>query len=501
MRDSLTDAWTGSALVLHTSSEYSASCPKSSAISISRDWVLTHGTVLEPVIRTSDAISRFVEGIVPGQLTSVPEELAGQFEFLVLRQQNGDVKQHRGKLVFAWICPLLRQTFHMFFNTWSFHQRELLQSRKPQRQLFLLIRVDSDQPLADVPTAKRALRYLQLQVSSRAFSRGATVEIVSSPFGNVWLIDSVARGVVSNVVGGIIMTDAYVFPKSEGGPVYVVSPDSGSRTLIGMVIVTMVWCRDEWVHYTFAANLAPCLSAILPNYRSLSPAKLPILHDKANASDRGVVMVTCGSSKGTGILVDKDAGIFVTCSHVIEEAKKEIAIIVFKEGQYSRVPTKLLFNNPKALPYDVAVLKVDPSELDPSLEPVQLSDAPIAQGEPVIAVGFAFFLSTRPTVSSGVVAKSLDCMLITTCCIQGGFSGGPIISRTTGKMLGMIACNVQSCDNSVHFQRMSLSVPAAVLSKPLRQYLLTDNTDALQPLVSNDLIVRKTWALEYHSKL
>lgn len=90
-------------------------------------------------------------------------------------------------------------------------------------------------------------------------------------------------------------------------------------------------------------------------------------------------------------------------------------------------------------------------------------------------MGFAFFLSTRPTMSSGVVSKLLDCMLVTTCCIQGGFSGGPIISRTTGRMLGMVASNVQSVDNSVHYQRMGLSVPVTVLSEPLRQYLLTDS--------------------------
>lgn len=99
----------------------------------------------------------------------------------------------------------------------------------------------------------------------------------------------------------------------------------------------------------------------------------------------------------------------------------------------------------------------------------------LSAGEPVFAVGFALYLPTRPTVSSGIVSKSLDCMLVTTCCIHGGFSGGPIISQTTGKMLGMIASNIQSLDNSVHFQRMSLSVPVTVLSKPLRQYLLTDS--------------------------
>lgn len=30
-----------------------------------------------------------------------------------------------------------------------------------------------------------------------------------------------------------------------------------------MVIAPLSWCRGEWVDYTFAANLAPCLLGIL----------------------------------------------------------------------------------------------------------------------------------------------------------------------------------------------------------------------------------------------
>ncbi|XP_014482551.1 PREDICTED: peroxisomal leader peptide-processing protease [Dinoponera quadriceps] len=495
------DVWTaGSALLLHRSSpEGKASrLSKSSAISISRDWVLTHGTVLDPIVNTSDAISKFISSITPGQLTEAPVEVAKQLEFSVLRELNATIEQHIGRVAYAWICPLLMETFDRFFSTWKFYERDMCRSPL-QRVLFLLVRVDSDRPQKNPSTAEQALRYLHTQSSSRSFARGAPVEIVSSPFGNLWLINSMAQGIVSNLIGGVVITDAYVFPKSEGGPVYVVSPNSGNRTLVGMVIVTMTWCQNEWVHYTFAANLALCLSVVLQQkHRPLPSIKSTIRHDKPSALDRGVVMVTCGINKGTGVLVDKDTGTFLTCSHVIEEAPEmEISIVIFRGGRYSRVPAKLLFSNTEMLPYDVAVLRVEPSMLDPSLEPVQFSDAPIVQGEPVVAVGFALLLSTRPTVSCGIVSKSLDCMLMTTCCIQSGFSGGPIISRKTGRMLGMIASNVESMDSSVHYQRMSLSVPVAVLSKPLRQYLLTDNVDVLRSLVSDDPIVKKTWALEF----
>lgn len=42
--------------------------------------------------------------------------------------------------------------------------------------------------------------------------------------------------------------------------------------------------------------------------------------------DRGVVLVRCGIDYGTGILVDKDSGTFLTCSHVVAEVKSEIVL-------------------------------------------------------------------------------------------------------------------------------------------------------------------------------
>lgn len=102
-------------------------------------------------------------------------------------------------------------------------------------------------------------------------------------------------------------------------------------------------------------------------------------------------------------------------------------------------------------------------------------------GEPVVSVGFPFFSSIRPTISSGLVSKSMNCMLTTTCCTQSGNSGGPIISRATGEMLGMVVCNAQSTTEHHHsaqpvlYPRMSMSVPAAVLREPLQQYLHTDS--------------------------
>lgn len=47
----------------------------------------------------------------------------------------------------------------------------------------------------------------------------------------------------------------------------------------------------------------------------------------------------------------------------------------------SRVQSKLLYKTPDDQPYDVAVLRMDPRNLDPSLKPVKLSHAPILKGK------------------------------------------------------------------------------------------------------------------------
>jgi len=99
----------------------------------------------------------------------------------------------------------------------------------------------------------------------------------------------------------------------------------------------------------------------------------------------------------------------------------------------------------------------------------------VLAGEPVVSVGFPFSSSIRPTISAGVVSKSMDCALLTTCCVQSGTSGGPIVSRVTGEMLGMIVCNMVSSDDTVLYPRINLAVPAAMLSGPLREYLRTDS--------------------------
>lgn len=58
----------------------------------------------------------------------------------------------------------------------------------------------------------------------------------------------------------------------------------------------------------------------------------------------------------------------------------------------SRVQAKLLYKTPENQPYDVAVLRVDPRDVDPSLRSIQLSHAPISKGKYFALSTFLYFI-------------------------------------------------------------------------------------------------------------
>lgn len=222
-----------SALLLHSSNDSGPLTQGCSGISISADWILTHGTVLSPIIDKSYAISNFVANMIPGELTTVSRELTSKLKFRIYRDlgvdndpRSSSIKEHHGEIVAAWRCSLLKKTFDEFFKTWSFPKSS--EYDRSLRSVFLLIRIyDSDRSIVG-RSVEQALSCLLDQVP-RNLIRGSSVEIESTPFGNPVFIGSIARGVISNVVGDegcVIMTDAYAFPGSEGGPVYII-PSNG----------------------------------------------------------------------------------------------------------------------------------------------------------------------------------------------------------------------------------------------------------------------------------
>jgi len=220
-----------SALLLHSSIDKGPLPQGCSGISISTDWILTHGIVLGPIIDKSYAVSNFVTNMVSGELITVPKELMSELKFRVYCDLGSDndsrsssLKEHHGTIVAAWQCPLLKKTFDEFFKTWSFSKSS--EFTRSLRSIFLFVRICNSESIVET-SLEQALSCLLNQIP-RNLIRGSSVIIESTPFGNPVFAGSIAHGVISNVVGDegcVIMTDAYAFPGGEGGPVYIILPD------------------------------------------------------------------------------------------------------------------------------------------------------------------------------------------------------------------------------------------------------------------------------------
>ncbi|XP_024946462.1 peroxisomal leader peptide-processing protease isoform X2 [Cephus cinctus] len=476
----------------------------SSGILIDHNWILTHGSLMKPAIFRNTSILNFVDLLTPGEIIEIPENISCQLNFQISEdrasdpEEPQDIHQAEGCAVAAWKCPLLKDTLENVFLTWSFDK--LSESNRILLPVFLLVQLQDIQ--GNGSTVREVLERLHSILVTPG--RGQNIEVQATPFGNPVFIHSVARGVVSNIIGShksVILTDANAVPGCEGGPVYMIRNNS-EKILCGMVIAPLSWCRGEWVDYTFVANLKPSLERILENHGTQEliekdskeqDSKLAVLLDKS------VLVVKCGAGWGSGILLDKKTGTILTCSHVVKEAPRSRIKVLHRsnceKGGGTSTWARLIYRTPDGKPYDVAVLKVDPGEISPTLVDIAIGTDPVQRGDAAATAGFPFFSSNLPTVSRGNVSKCLSCMIQTTCCVQSGTSGGPVVRWPTGEMLGMIVCNAISSSNSALYTRLNMAIPVSVLKGPLDEYIRTGDVRVLECLESDDPTVRQTWSL------
>ena len=199
-----------------------------SGILISENWVLTHGSLINPMMMKDVRIRKIFPNLKMDEFINIPEEIRRDLKFRVMWESSKGVhgkrqmEEKEGVTVIAWKCSLLKQTFDSLFASWSFDK-----AAKTDRCLlpvFLMISLESGQLGNSISAAKEALNsFVQQDLAYPV--RGSITEVESTPFGNPVFIDSVARGIVSNIVGFqrcVILTDANSVPGCEGGPVYII---------------------------------------------------------------------------------------------------------------------------------------------------------------------------------------------------------------------------------------------------------------------------------------
>ncbi len=159
-----------------------------------------------------------------------------------------------------------------------------------------------------------------------------------------------------------------------------------------------------------------------------------------------------GMSKGAGFVVDVKRGWIMTNAHVAKRSPSEVTI-AFDGGDY-RSASKIYVD-----PYlDLAIIKVGTADIPKGTEAAPLDCGALpGVGHPVGAYGHPWGLSYTGTrgIISGVTAKIQAEMLQTDAPINGGNSGGPLISLRTGKVVGI---NTSSVDDEGD-QNTNFAVP------------------------------------------
>ncbi|KAK6973943.1 peroxisomal leader peptide-processing protease-like isoform X2 [Biomphalaria glabrata] len=360
------------------------------------------------------------------------------------------------------------------------------------------------------------------KVNQPLCSIGDAAEIVATPFGSQnpsVFFNSYSRGIISNVQGCWIVTDARCIPGSEGGPLFIMKQD-GSRYLTGMVVASLCWKNKEWVGFSLACSLKSILSHLVMQTSKMNTklqklVNVKALDEKISSSTllkysdsllpvaACTVLVRVGATWGSGVVVNKALGIILTCSHVIKDSQHHIVSVktIQDSTEYKAQVLYSHKDHPHG-PFDIAVLlcpEATSSIVDVGVPPIR----PPKLGERVVVSGHALFssdLQLLPSVTSGVISKLIDihghlCMVQTTCAVHAGTSGGPLLSQN-GALLGIVVCNTVDKGSNSSYPHLNMSIPAYSLLPALNSYIGTQDPSVFSSFLIKDKVVRKLWALE-----
>ncbi|KAI5634940.1 trypsin-like peptidase domain-containing protein [Phthorimaea operculella] len=336
--------------------------------------------------------------------------------------------------------------------------------------------------------------------------RGSTVEVHSTPFGCEVFLNAVTRGSVCGVVGkrpSLLLTDAATSLGSEGGPVYTEGP---TKELIGIVVCSVSWWRGEWVGLTLTAPLISVLAAKLrvAPPRVQRPLTTGPSVDILDRIDRTTMLVRCGMAWGAGSYLG--GGYVLTCAHVVRNYGTH-KISLYCQGVRETAIVRYKTADDKA--YDLALLYTNPQYWT-NLTPAVFAQEAAEKGQSVLAAGYPYFNETnledlKPTVTSGHVNNTSPSMIQTSCCVQSGFSGGPIFRVTKPpshvQVLGVIVSNAKT-ETGACYPYINMAVPTRAFIHLLQEFILDKDETKLRVIEVGRDMVQSQWRLmPYRSKI
>ena len=143
-----------------------------------------------------------------------------------------------------------------------------------------------------------------------------------------------------------------------------------------------------------------------------------------------VVQVITEDSTGSGFIISSD-GFIITNRHVVEDSGR--VLVELNSGDVLDAAIVLL--HPVL---DLAYLKIEGTHT-----PVEVRDSDdVRIGEEVIIVGYPYFGSGSPTVSTGILSAHRDNRLQTDAALNPGNSGGPMFD-IDGNAIGVVVSRVE----------------------------------------------------------
>ncbi|XP_064125728.1 peroxisomal leader peptide-processing protease [Loxodonta africana] len=439
------------------------------------------------------------------------------------RPRGGPLQPPRpAELLLLLSCPAFRAHFARLFGgqaaeQWRFASGapdDEASQEEEEDQLralgwFALLRVQPGEAAAEEDAEGRGATVAVAPLG--AVPKGAQLLACGSPFGAFCpdiFLNTLSRGVLSNSVGPLLLTDARCLPGTEGSGVFVARPPGA---LVALVAAPLCWKAGEWVGLTLLCAAAPLLRAaraalvcLRPGSEVLAaqlppevgaPRSLP-LQDPELPWAAAAVLVECGTVWGSGVAVAPR--LVVTCRHV---APREAARVLVRSAipKSAAIWGHVVFATQEMSPYDIAVVSLEKG-LDGIPMPVPAEH--FHEGEAVSVVGFGVFgQACGPSVTSGILSAVVHVddtpvMLQTTCAVHGGSSGGPLFSTCSGDLLGIVASNTRDNNTGATYPHLNFSIPITVLQPALRQYRETGDLRGLRQLDRAAEPVQVVWRLQ-----
>lgn len=350
--------------------------------------------------------------------------------------------------------------------------------------------------------------------SSSSLQKGHPVVACGSPFGSLCLdlfISTLSRGIVSNLAGednAVILTDARCLPGTEGGGLFVVKGTNSVR-LIGLIVSPFGWKATEWIGLTLVCsvhlifrNVIRCMSIQDPLQDAWIHPGETGLHMSVTAHESKAVKyptvchVDSGQFWGSGVVVT--SRLVVTCRHVVS-GKSTVSLKFHHRDRVHDIVGDVLFSTKASSPYDLALVQLRDSTTEVVAPQMAGSFIP---GDSVVVVGYGGLgRNCGPSLTCGILSKAISVndrpvMLQTTCAVQAGTSGGAVVRRHSGELLGIVSSNTRDLAAKVTYPHLNFSIPVTVFQRLLQHFHQTRDVNVFKILDTTEEDVRRVWRLQ-----